>query len=817
MKPPELNFHFCLHIFRLSVLALAVIQGPRIGAATSMPIPAIIDIRLDSGDSRPDWLKVTPAEVRSRMARIDLGPLSSAAKLSNPKNQIFVLHPFEDLTIFVAVTRVEWFGDDRFVIHGVTRIEGAEGKGDAMFSFVDGTLHADLTLPDGRQFSIRYAGEASCIIQIDPSKEPFVCGSIQPAQAPFSHEEDTLGPRLPRKGVDDSKAMDHLAPKAATTTPIIDVMILYTPAVLSSAGSVAAVEARAQAAISYTNEAFLNSEINAQARLAATVMVNYTESGSLHTDLDRLRDSTDGFMDDVPALRVQHSADAVHLFVAQATDAAGVADGRPGDNLGVEVASAVPGPVFAHEFGHNFGCDHDRPNAFGNAPFPYSYGYSFTGNNGVLYGDVLSYAGQTIPYYSNPNVLYNGVPTGVGKDQPNSADNVRTINNTAAIVANTFNGGIPSRIPVSATRHQIGFPVVPVGESAYDETIIQNETPAPLTISGFHFTGDAENFHVQLFDYNNGAEITGDTFTLAAYNDVRIAFTFTPQSDRLLQAQFVFGAAQGPLHYSPVSIPLVGNASHPSLRNISTRLQVGVGDNVLIAGIIVGGTTPRRVILRAIGPSLAAAGVTGALKDPVLEVYHGQTLLAQNDEWGSGLAKAAIVWSDLPPPTDELESAIELTLDPGDYTAIVRGFAETTGVALVEAYDLDSTPSTEFLNISTRGDVKVGDNVLIGGFIVGGSDEIRVLVRALGPSLPVPGALADPVLELHDSNGTLFASNDDWRDTQQFEIQATTIPPTKDAESAIVSTLAPGAYTAIVHGKSNGTGVALVEAYRLEN
>ena len=161
-----------------------------------------------------------------------------------------------------------------------------------------------------------------------------------------------------------------------------------------------------------------------------------------------------------------------------------------------------------------------------------------------------------------------------------------------------------------------------------------------------------------------------------------------------------------------------------------------------------------------------------------------------------------------------------MDLSPGAYTAIVSGVNNTTGVGLVEAYDLDPTVDSQLDNISTRGLVQTGDDVLIGGFIILGADMQRVIVRAIGPSLangnpPVPGALADPTLELHNPDGSILASNDNWRDTQEAEIIATMIPPTDDAEAAIVATLPPNGYTAIVRGVNDTTGVALVEIYAL--
>jgi hypothetical protein len=160
------------------------------------------------------------------------------------------------------------------------------------------------------------------------------------------------------------------------------------------------------------------------------------------------------------------------------------------------------------------------------------------------------------------------------------------------------------------------------------------------------------------------------------------------------------------------------------------------------------------------------------------------------------------------------------TLSPGAYTAIVRGVNNTIGVALVESYDLDRTSDSKLANISTRGFVQTGDNVMIGGLIVQGIDPARVIIRAIGPTLSqygVPSVLADPTLELHDGNGALMSFNDNWKDSQQADIQATGLPPPNDAESAILATLSPGAYTAIVKGKNNTSGVALVEAYQIGN
>jgi len=251
------------------------------------------------------------------------------------------------------------------------------------------------------------------------------------------------------------------------------------------------------------------------------------------------------------------------------------------------------------------------------------------------------------------------------------------------------------------------------------------------------------------------------------------------------------------------------------LGNISTRLSVGTGDDVLIGGFIVTGTQPKTVVLRGIGPSLP---VTGSLADPFLELHNlVGTTIAINDNWQDNTNAQAIIDAGLAPTADK-ESAIYRTLNPGAYSTIVRGVDGTTGVALVEVFDLDRTVDSKLANISTRGLVQTGDNVMIGGVIVLGETDANVLLRAIGPTLTsrgVDGALQDPVLELHNKDGDLITSNDNWKDTQQAQIEATGIPPTDDRESAILATLSPDSYTAIVRGNGDTTGVALVEAFNI--
>ena len=269
---------------------------------------------------------------------------------------------------------------------------------------------------------------------------------------------------------------------------------------------------------------------------------------------------------------------------------------------------------------------------------------------------------------------------------------------------------------------------------------------------------------------------------------------------------------------TPTSTP---PASSSHLANISTRMKVGLDENVLIGGFIIRGTTPKKLILRAIGPSLAASGVADALADPLLRLYDPSgAVIASNDDWQQGSQMAQIQASGIA-PSQSLEAALLITLLPGSYTAVVSGYGGQQGIGLVEVYELDST-ATRMVNTSTRGRVGAGDEPMIGGLIMQGAAPKRIIIRALGPSMtggsnPVAGILADPDLQLYDGAGNLVAANDDWSNSVQVgEIVATTVAPVNAFESAIVATLSAGNYTAVVRGVNNTTGVGLVEVFDLD-
>jgi uncharacterized delta-60 repeat protein len=354
-----------------------------------------------------------------------------------------------------------------------------------------------------------------------------------------------------------------------------------------------------------------------------------------------------------------------------------------------------------------------------------------------------------------------------------------------------------------------------------DTAALQNLAVAQSTIT-WTFGGSSPQLTRATFEYStdnvnytplgNGTE-GGSSWTLTGLS-LPTGPAFYVRARGLYRSGYQNGSENitESIRYGSAAIP--GPTPRPvTLGNISTRLRVETDDNVLIGGFIINGTQPKKVVVRAIGPSLSSLD---ALTDPVLELRDSSgALIRSNDNWRSD-QEAEIIATGIPPSND-LESGIVATLPANNsaYTAIVRGVNNGTGVGLVEAYDLDRTVDSELANISTRGSVQTGDNVLIGGVIVVGQDSLRVIVRAIGPSLNITGELADPTLELRDMNGALIRSNDNWRSAQEAEIIATGIPPTNDLEPAIVQNLAPGNYTAIVRGVNGTTGIALVEVYAL--
>ncbi len=325
-------------------------------------------------------------------------------------------------------------------------------------------------------------------------------------------------------------------------------------------------------------------------------------------------------------------------------------------------------------------------------------------------------------------------------------------------------------------------------------------------LAGYHVKyGTASGSYTQVYDAGATPAATVPNLTVGTmYYFVVTAYSAAgSESGASNQVSSVAGSGVLP--------PLTGHA----LVNVSTRSYVQTGENVLIGGVIIEGTAAKKVVLRGIGPSLAAGGVKGALADPMLSLHDATGAeIASNDNWKSN---AASVQATGLAPSNDLESAIVTTLPPGAYTVVLSGVGNTQGIALFELYDMEPTKS-KIGNIATRGLVESGDDIMIAGFIVGGTQSSQVLVRALGPSLVARGitnALADPALELYNAQGSRIFANDSWRASQAQQITASLLPPENDRESAIMATLAPGNYTAIMRGVGGATGVGLIEVYNM--
>lgn len=383
-------------------------------------------------------------------------------------------------------------------------------------------------------------------------------------------------------------------------------------------------------------------------------------------------------------------------------------------------------------------------------------------------------------------------------------------------VADTFNDTIRKITPSAAVSTLAGKAGV-IGSSDGLAANARFFTPIGISvgISGALFVADADN---QLIRKITAA---GVVRTVGGVPGAVSSANGTGSAARFNSPQGVAVDGAGRVFVGDAGNNLIRLGQEPAtaiLANLSTRLLVQTGNNVGIGGFIIRGSVPKKVLIRGLGPSLTT--VPNRMPDPRLELHRGAPTIAENDNWQT--ASNANEIPSLFRPSDPRESAILTTLQPGTYTVVMQPSGSTAnGVGLLEIYDFDaSAANAQLRNLSTRGFVEVGDNVMIGGFITsGGNGLTQVIVRAIGPSLTQAGianALANPTLELRNGNGTLVILNDNWKETQRAAIQAAGLAPTNDLESAIFAKLPAGGYTAIVRGKNGTTGVALVEVYNLQ-
>src|SRR6266404_377373 len=368
--------------------------------------------------------------------------------------------------------------------------------------------------------------------------------------------------------------------------------------------------------------------------------------------------------------------------------------------------------------------------------------------------------------------------------------------------------------------HHIGDSLPNNGEAYHPISIMRSGLfdPTPLSIGGRVDTISATT-PVARFDYAMYAQarfVGGEVFDTKQYSAQELAALNAANGTTFDPAD----SAKASDHLPVLTVFQVGGAGQ--LLNISTRLHVLEGERIAIAGFIVTGPTPRKVLIRGIGPSLAAAGISSPLADPVLELYDATGRpIAINDNWKQ--AQQQLIEASGIAPGNDLESAIMVTLPANNasYTAILRGAGNGKGIGIIEVYDVAPGTNSKLANIATRGFVETGNDVMIGGLIVGptGSADAKIVVRAIGPSLSsfgIAGALQDPTLDLVNSSGTIVRSNNNWKQGgQDAELIALGLQPSDERESALIEIMSPGNYTAIVRGVGNTAGVALVEVYNV--
>jgi hypothetical protein len=439
-------------------------------------------------------------------------------------------------------------------------------------------------------------------------------------------------------------------------------------------------------------------------------------------------------------------------------------------------------------------------------------------NTTFVVGTFARFTVRTSPPIPSATVSFTGIlPSGINFT-PNG-DGTATIDGTAL-------AGSQGNYPINITASN-GTP--PDAMQAFTITVQNSppvlEAPAITSAASASFTvGTAGAFTIT----TTGSPTP--TLTLDGAQPAWLSFvdntdgtatlSGTPDAGSDLAYSFTITARNGvsPVATQDFTLLITPVPASAQLVNVSTRLVIQTGSKVGIGGFIITGTAPKKVLIRGLGPTLTTFGVANALQDPMLELHDGTgAVLTSNDDWKIP-QQAAIEATGLAPRHDR-EPAILLDLQPGSYSAIESGKNGTTGIGLIEVYDVDVLSTSQLSNISTRGLVQTGNNVMIGGFIVNGaSGSINLVVRVLGPTLTkfgVANALADPTLQLYDGNGTVIASNNNWKDSQQTKIQNSGRQPPNNLEPAIAVTASPGHYTAVVRGNNNTTGVALVEVYQV--
>ncbi|MDX2185777.1 MAG: M12 family metallo-peptidase [Opitutaceae bacterium] len=645
----------------------------------------------------------------------------------------------------------------------------------AVISTSDGDTYEIIAGSDGRQQLVEFKDAVHC----------GTCeGSVQ--AAPVNPGTSTAGgPRA-----------------AASTTQMIDVLFIYDDsAVTSAGGNKDLIATRMLARLEASNAVLANSQITnfTWNSLGSYHISGYTRSGKLEEDLTAISDRTSSAGSFARQKADELGADQIVFVVGDPIDWGGIAH-TPGTHS-VVGWTQTPYYTLTHELGHNFGCNHDRQtSAAADGDGKHSYGFRYTNARGEDTGTVMSYASNIVPYFSNPNILLDGVALGIAVGQPRAAHNAKVVTDYAPTLV--------------AVRNPMSTPII---------------TEQPVSIAsaagaGATLSTQAAGSGVSYQWVRNGENIQGANSRTLVFSELTSA-----EAGRYV---CVVTNSLGSLTTQEVDVSIqLEWDSNPNARlvNLSSRSAASNDANAQFGGFIVEGPDEKSFLVRASGPALVPLGVTGTLTNPRLELrrINDQALMGENDQWGAeGMTAAmqatfdsvgAFGWE-----VGSQDAAVVRLLKSGAYTGVVSSVTKSTGVALIEIYETEFTPGTRLINLSTRAPLNKGNDSLIAGFVIDGFGLKTILVRGSGPALAkfLGDVLADdPVLELYDqSTGRKVIVNDNWGDDDPDTIRAVASSSGAFAwdegslDAAAVVTLRPGAYTAVIQCK-NQPGIGLVEVY----
>ena len=573
--------------------------------------------------------------------------------------------------------------------------------------------------------------------------------------------------------------------------PVVDVLVYFSPGVKTLYSNDH--QTRFDQLLAATNQIFSDSAAGLSFRFSTPVEVDINESTSLSSILDQM-EAQQGVFSDLRARKASTGSDIALIYLPfPGGDLCGLATltgkGLEGDFASTSNANRANTGVYidcrdnvtAHEIGHILGVTHSRAetsreNDLQGGTFPWSLGHGVNSLFVTVMADTTDFGdAPELNKFSSPDLTCESVPCGVAiTDETNGANAV---------------------LSIRTTKYQM---------AAF----------TAATTSGTDTDGDGTPDDTDTDDDNDGTPDTSDAFPLDS------AETTDTDSDGTGNNADTDDDNDGTADTDD-AFPLdATRAANARLVNIATRDLVGTGNQVLIGGLIIAGDSPKTVVIRARGESLIDAdpNLQGLLADPSLQLFSGPNLIDSNDNWQDH-ARAAEIRADLKPSRSN-EAVIMTTLDPGAYTAIVRGVNDTSGIGIVEIFEVDDSGATRLNNIATRGFVGTGNDVLIGGVIITGTTAKTVTIRARGPSLVdadpnLQGLLADPLVQLFDSTGTLIDSNDNWESHSSASSLRADLKPSRSQEAVITRSLEPGAYTAIVRGVSETSGIGIVEVFEI--